>query len=187
LLTVPHVALPHFGAVHATQVPAWHVVVPVQSGHTMDPLPHALAMLPQWGPASVAAHSGATGPQTPPVHCWPVGQPGQFRVLPQESVIVPHNMVPLFGVQVSAPHAGLPASLGPASLLVIGMHRLFTQLCPVGHPPQPMATPHESVPMTPHLPVQEGVWQLWEVPFPVHTWPLGHGDPHAIVVPHGSV
>jgi hypothetical protein len=189
LLTLPHVTLPHVGGVQPTQVPAWQTEFPVHPGQTTDPLPHALAMLPQCGPPSVAAHSGGGGPHTPPTHCWPDGHAGHCFVSPQLSAIVPQSTVFAFGVHVSAPHAGPPPSVGPASLTEMGKHWLLTQFWPVGHPPQPMPTPHVSVPMTPHLPVHDGVWQLDEpLPDPTHAWPFGQGAPQAMVVPlHGSV
>jgi hypothetical protein len=187
LFTEPHVVLPHVGGVQPTQVPAWHVALPVHDGHAMFPLPHAFGTLPQWGPASVASHSGGVAPHTPPMHCWPVGHAGHCFVSPQPSAIVPQSVVFGLGVHVSVPHDA-PESPALASLTVMGKHWFWTQACPVGHPPQPMATPHESVPMTPHLPVHDGAWHDCDVPVPMHAWPLGHGEPHAMVVPeHGSV
>jgi hypothetical protein len=120
------------------------------------------------------------------MHCSPAGQVLQSLVLPHESVMMPHRTVDAVGLQVSAPQLETPpASLGPASLTA--KHTLFTHVSPFGQPPQPMATPHESVPMTPHLPVHDGSWQLCEVPLPVQTWFFGQDVPHAIVVPlHGS-
>jgi hypothetical protein len=55
-------------------------------------------------------------------------------------------------VQLKVPH---PASVD-ASVVGVVTHALSIQDLPVGHPPQLTPTPHESSPMTPHLPVQEG-------------------------------
>lgn len=106
-------------------------------------------------------------------------------MLPQPSVSVPHSVVFWFGVHESTPQ---PASLGPASLGDGATHWLFTQSSPLGHPPQLIGTPHVSLPMTPHFPVHVGVWQLLcELPSPTHTWPFGHGKPHAITAPEHVV
>jgi hypothetical protein len=55
-----------------------------------------------------------------------------------------------------------------------------------------MATPHESVPMTPHLPVhvEVVVWHVWVggvAPLLTQTWPLAHAAPHVIVAPEHVV
>jgi hypothetical protein len=83
------------------------------------------------------------------MHCWPAGQ-AQLRVLPHESLTLPQRRrVPT--VHVKVPH---PASVD-ASVVGVVMHALSIQDLPAGHPPQLTPTPHESSPMTPHLPVHE--------------------------------
>jgi hypothetical protein len=181
--------------VHAVHVPFVHSVAPAHDPQFTLPLPHALAVEPHFAPAAPASsppsgmHSGGV-PHRPPMHCWPDGQEHDF-VLPHWSVIVPHSVVFWLGLHVRMPQ---PESTGPASVGASVMHALFTQSCPVGHPPQLMATPHESVPMTPHLPVHPGGWQLWLLPVPVQTWPLGHALPqvttsplHSVMCPHWAV
>jgi hypothetical protein len=165
LLTVPQVALLHEGGVHAVHVPLWHVLAPVQPGQATVPLPHALAIEPQWAPASVASHSGGVALHTPPRHCWPAGHAGQLRALPQRSATAPHSVVPGAGEHVSGPQPA-PASVTPASRIVSGAHWLAMHSCPVGQPPQPIPTPHESIAMTPHLLPHEGALQLCDVPLP---------------------
>jgi len=188
LLTVPHVSLPHVGAVQLVHVPLTHLFVPSQPPHWTVPLPQALAMEPHFAPgppstpASAGSHSGGVVAHTPPKHCWPAGHE-HCLVLPHPSPIVPHRLTFLSGVQVSGAQ---PESATPAS--VSGVQALFTQACPVGHPPQLMGTPQESVPMTPHWPMQVEVvsWQLWAggLPtVPTQTSPLPQGMPQAMVSP----
>jgi hypothetical protein len=155
LLTEPQVTLPHAGAVHPVHVPFSHLVAPVHAPHWTVALPQAFSTAPQLAPgppafpASSTLHSGGVAPHRPPKHCRPVGHEQAF-VLPQPSVMVPQRFTFLFGAQTRGEQ---PASLGPASLMVSAWHRLLTQSCPASHPPQLIATPHESVLTTPHLPV----------------------------------
>jgi hypothetical protein len=176
---LPHVAPLQVAGVHGVQTPPMHLLLPEQlDGHAIQPLPHAFFTLPQETPASLS-HSGGVVPHTPLRHCWPFGQP-HCLVCPQPSVIVPQRFV--------VPLEHERGEHWPASIGVDGTHALLTQLCPEGQPPQLIGTPHESVPMTPHLLAHALGWQL-ELPLlPTHTSLAGHACPHAYVMPvHGSV
>jgi hypothetical protein len=147
LLAVPHFAAPQVGGVQAVHVPATHLVAPlapVQSPQITLPLPHALGTVPHLAPASVE-HSGGVWPQVPPMHASPGGHEHCW-VCPHPSVTVPQRCVLGSGVHVTC--AQPPASCGDG-----GTHWLPTQSWPAGQPPHPTATPHESTPTTPHLPV----------------------------------
>jgi hypothetical protein len=105
---------------------------------------------------------------------------------PQTSRTVPQRCVWAEGVHVSGAHAP------PASFAVVpdATHWLLTQSCPIGQPPQLMATPHESTPRLPHLPAHVFGWQLCAEGPPTaaaQTSPEGQGAPQANVLPvHGS-
>jgi hypothetical protein len=153
--TVPQVAVPHTGAVQAMHVPPAHCVPAAHVPQFTVPLPHALPSVPHFDPRPPSlpaslTHSGGVFWQVPPMHWYPVSQE-QRSELPQLSLIVPQRFRP-FGVHVSGAHFPV---LPPASSGACVTHALLTQVCPVGHPGQLMATPQESMASSPHLPVQE--------------------------------
>jgi hypothetical protein len=159
-------------------------------GHATLPLPQAFAVEPHnAAPPSAGVHSGGASPHTPPMHDLPVGQV-QPIVCPQPSLTVPQSAVCALGVHVSGAHASIAeASLTPPSGTT---HRLAMQSWPVGHPPHAMATPHESSPTTPQVPVGQlfGLhdWDVGSLGSAVQTWPEGHAAPQAKTSPeHGSL
>jgi hypothetical protein len=151
LLTVPQVMeAPHTGAAHGAQVPATHLLAPLQPPHETVPLPQAFATEPHRAPAS-PSHSGGAAVQTPLTHCSPFGHEQEI-VWPQASWTVPHSLVLADGEQVSAAQASdTPASTGTVPWAT---QAWSTQSNPASHPPQLSATPQESTATTPHLPVQ---------------------------------
>jgi hypothetical protein len=119
-------------------------------GQVTLPLPQALAVVPHRAPPSVGLHSGGASPQTPPMHDLPAAQVHPI-VWPQPSLTVPQRLVCALGVQVSGAHASaVEASVAPPSE---DTHWLATHSSPAAHPPQAMATPQESSPMTPQAPL----------------------------------
>jgi hypothetical protein len=190
LFTEPQVARPHAGGVHAVHTPFTHCCAPVHvDGQVTLPLPQALVVAPHSAPPSVGLHSGGVLPQTPPMHDFPAAQV-QPIVCPQPSLTVPHRLVWAFGVQVRGAQASIvEASLVPPSGIT---HSFATQSCPVGHPPQVMATPQESSPITPQAPLGQlfGLHDCDVGSFgsATHTWPEGHAAPQAKTAPeHGSL
>jgi hypothetical protein len=181
--------LGHVGAWHATHVLPLHWVRPAHvAGQESVPLPQALFTVPHFAPPSGSAHSGGSAPHTPPVQTSPVGQLHEM-VPPQPVLTVPHSCVCESGVHVMGTHASLtPASLGGGGVT----HTLPMHARPPVQEPHLIATPHASVPISPHLPVQSpappvvvvhccicgspGVGtQTWLVGQPVpqrKTWPL---------------
>jgi hypothetical protein len=184
LLTLPQVIVPQVGGIQAVHVPAVHVFIPVQPPHFTCPLPHALGIVPHFDPVppSSPVHSGGGAVHTPPVQSWPIGQVHCF-VLPQPLLTVPQRFTPGAGEHVSVPQVPPPPSLGGGWVT----QALFTQVSPVGHPPQLIATPHESTPISPHLPAHEGVWHDCDPPLVTHDSPFAHGMPHVSVLPVQSV
>jgi hypothetical protein len=191
LFTEPQVARPHDGGVHAVHTPLMHSWAPVQvDGQVTLPLPQEFPVVPQSAPpASAGVHSGGASPHTPPMHDFPVGQV-QPMVWPQPSLTVPQSAVCALGAQVSGAHASIADASGtPPSATT---HWLAMQSSPVGQPPQAMATPQESRPTTPQLPVGQ-VFGLHDCDVgsfgsAVQTCPEGHAAPHAKIAPeHGSL
>jgi hypothetical protein len=128
-----------------------HVVVPVQvAGHDSVPLPQALFTVPHFAPPSGSVHSGGSAPHTPPVQTSPEGQLHEM-VPPQPVLTVPHSCVCEAGLHGTGTHASLtPASPGGGGVT----HALPMHARPAAQEPHLMATPHASVPISPHLPVQ---------------------------------
>jgi hypothetical protein len=184
LFTWPQFIDPHAAGVQAIHVPLSHLLLPVQPAHWTWPLPQAFVIVPHLDPVppSLPVHSGGGAVHTPPVQSSPIGQVHGL-VFPQPSLTVPHRLTPAAGEHVSLPHPPPPAS--PAGCCVT--QALFTHVLPVGHPPQFTATPHESTAISPHLPVHDGVWQLWEVPLVMHDFPDAQGMPHVSTCPAQSV
>jgi hypothetical protein len=175
--TVPQVLLPQDGGVHEAHVLFTHWVVPVHvPGHARVPLPHAFSTVPHLAPPSPSSHSGGSGAHTPPRQTPVVHE--QWIVSPHPVLIVPQSSVCALGVHVSGTHASLTA---PASVGAVGVtHWLPMHERPALQPPQLIATPHASYPISPHWPVQipcvPVVWtQPCDVGLPaaaMHTAPL---------------
>ena len=185
LLIEPQLMAPHVGGVHPVHVPLSHLLSPVQPAQVTWPLPQALVMVPHLEPVppSLPVHSGGGAVHTPPVQSCPMGHVHDC-VCPQPSLTVPHRFTPAAGEHVSLPQLPLPpASLGGGCV----MQALFTHVSPAGHPPQLTATPHESTAISPHLPVQDGFWQLCDEPLVMHDSPVAQGMPHVRVCPSQSM
>jgi hypothetical protein len=151
LFKLPQVAVPQLGGLHDSHVPVAlsHLVSPAHvPGQATVPLPQAFATAPHLAPASPKEHSGGTAWQTPPMQSCPAAHL-QLRVWPQPSDTVPQSVVIGSGV-----HVGTMQPLAAASLGVAAVHWLPMQASPPVHPPQSIATPHESNLIVPHLPVQ---------------------------------
>lgn len=177
--TCPHVAAPHVGAVHAVHTPALQAVAPVHPPHFTVPLPQAFITVPHADPAPPSpVHSGGGGPHTPPLHSWPLGHV-QAIACPHPLVTVPQSATPALGVHVTFPQVPPPASVGGGGVT----HALWMHTWPPVHPPHEIGTPHGSSPMSPHLPVHDGAWQLCVLPLATHDSPLPHGLPHVSVAP----